>query len=181
VSFPADGELRVGVGSFDPRDHVKEPTLQLAADVGVPAERWQGNWIPHEAAPGDRGRHLLRRRQRRSLPADDRRGHPPGLLLRARLGRELRDVLDGRQTREQALERYGAFSHDRLWSYRWMLRVQHLVGRITPTRLLPLGLRMMDTPRFVDWAFTSYLEICPPSFALERPRPTAPAELATAV
>src|SRR5436853_260718 len=36
-SFPADEELRVGVGSFDPRDKVKEPTLDLARDVDVPA------------------------------------------------------------------------------------------------------------------------------------------------
>src|SRR6059036_2177902 len=47
-SFPADRELRVGVGSFDPRDKVKEPTLRLAGDLSVPAVRYQGNWIPHE-------------------------------------------------------------------------------------------------------------------------------------
>ena len=99
------------------------------------------------------------------------------------MGRELRDVIAGRQTREQALTRYGAFSHDHLWAYRWMLRVQHLVGRVTPTRLLPFGLRMMNSRRFVAWAFTHYLDICPPSYALERPRPVAapPPELATAV
>ena len=63
-----------------------------------------------------------------------------------------------------------------------MLRTQHLVGRVTPTRLLPLGLRMMNTQRFVDWSFTHYLGICPPSFALERPRPEAArGELAEAV
>ena len=46
-SFPAGDELRVGVGSFDPRDHVKEPTVRLAGDLDVPAVRYQGNWIPH--------------------------------------------------------------------------------------------------------------------------------------
>ncbi len=30
-SFPAGGELRIGVGSFDPRFHVREPTVRLAA------------------------------------------------------------------------------------------------------------------------------------------------------
>ncbi len=79
--------------------------------------------------------------------------------------------MDAGQTREQALERYGAFSAEHEWSYRWLLRVQHLVGRVTPTRLLPLGLRMMNSPWFIDRAFTHYLEICPPSFALERARP----------
>ena len=182
-SFPADGELRVGVGSFDPHDHVKEPTLQLAADVGVPAERWQGNWIPHELRPatedgiffvGDSAGHCL---------PTTAEGIRPAFYFGLALGRELRDVVDGRQTREQALTRYGDFSHDHLWAYRWMLRVQHLVGRVTPTRLLPIGLRMMNTPRFVDWAFTHYLEICPPSYALERPRSGSPAEreLAAAV
>ncbi len=32
-SFPADTEVRVGVGSFDPRFHVKDTTVQLARDL----------------------------------------------------------------------------------------------------------------------------------------------------
>lgn len=172
-SFPADGELRVGVGSFDPRDHVKEPTLQLAADVGVPAERWQGNWIPHELRPsvedgiffvGDSAGHCL------PLTAE---GIRPALYFGLALGRELRYVIEGRQTREQALARYGAFSADHLTVYRWMLRVQHLVGAITPTRALPAGLRMLDWPRFVDWSFSHYGDICPPSFATDVARSRA--------
>ena len=59
-------ELRVGVGSFDPRDHVKQPTVALAAELALPAERYQGNWIPHRIRPGDGGRRLLRRRLRRA-------------------------------------------------------------------------------------------------------------------
>ncbi|MGH2840192.1 MAG: NAD(P)/FAD-dependent oxidoreductase [Solirubrobacteraceae bacterium] len=165
-SFPAAGELRVGVGSFDPRDHVKEPTLKLASDVGVPAERWQGNWIPHQLRSavedgvffvGDSAGHCL---------PTTAEGIRPAFYFALALGRELRDVLAGRQTREQALERYGAFSADHEWQYRWLLRVQHLVGRITPTRLLPLGLRALDFQSFVDWSFRAYLEICPPEFAL---------------
>jgi flavin-dependent dehydrogenase len=166
-SFPADGELRVGVGSFDPRDHVKEPTLQLAEDVGVPAERWQGNWIPHELRRavedgiffvGDSAGHCL---------PTTAEGIRPAFYFGLALGRELRHVIAGRQTREQALARYNSFNDEHLWAYRWMLRVQHLVGRITPTKLLPLGLRMLDSPRVVDWSFRHYLEICPPRFALE--------------
>src|SRR5450755_179544 len=34
-SFPADGELRVGVGSFEPRDHVKDATVALAGALEV--------------------------------------------------------------------------------------------------------------------------------------------------
>ena len=47
-SFPARDEVRVGVGSFDPRFHVKEPTGQLAADLERDPVRYQGNWIPHK-------------------------------------------------------------------------------------------------------------------------------------
>src|SRR5262249_43308942 len=47
-SFPAGDEVRVGVGSFDPRPSVKEPTVRLAGDRGLPPEGFQGNWIPHK-------------------------------------------------------------------------------------------------------------------------------------
>ena len=50
-SFPARDEVRVGVGSFDPRHHVKEPTVRLAADLERDAVRYQGNWIPHQLRP----------------------------------------------------------------------------------------------------------------------------------
>jgi digeranylgeranylglycerophospholipid reductase len=166
-SFPADGELRVGVGSFDPRDHVKEPTLQLAEDVGVPAERWQGNWIPHQLRrAAEDGIFFVGDSAGHCLPTTAE-GIRPAFYFGLALGRELRHVIAGRQTREQALARYGSFNDEHLWAYRWMLRVQHVVGRITPTKLLPVGLRMLDSPRFVDWSFRHYLDICPPRFALE--------------
>ena len=65
-----------------------------------PPARYQGNWIPHRLRRRGRGRRLLRRRQRRPLPADDRRGHPhravlrPG--LRARAARRRRGPPDAR-------------------------------------------------------------------------------------
>ena len=163
-SFPADGELRVGVGSFDPRDHVKEPTLQLASDVGVPAERWQGNWIPHQLRPavedgiffvGDSAGHCL---------PTTAEGIRPAFYFGLALGRELVDVVEGRQTREQALTRYGAFSADHLWQYRWLLRVQNWVGRITPTRLLTPAIRAISPPPLVRWSFGHYRDICAPEF-----------------
>ena len=84
-SFPAADELRVGVGSFDPHDHVKQPTVALADGLGLPPDGYQGNWIPHRAAAGDRGRRVLRGRHRGPLPAADRRGDPHRVLLRHRL------------------------------------------------------------------------------------------------
>src|SRR5919202_802824 len=47
-SFPACDELRIGVGSFDPRFHVKDTTVLLADDLEREAVRYQGNWIPHQ-------------------------------------------------------------------------------------------------------------------------------------
>ena len=96
-SFPARDEVRVGVGSFDPRFHVKEPTVRLARGPRARRGPLPGQLDPAQAAPGDRGRRLLRRRLGRPLPAADRRGHPHRLLLRHRLrpraapGRRRRD------------------------------------------------------------------------------------------
>src|SRR5215216_4696740 len=50
-SFPARDELRIGVGSFDPRDRVKESTVRLAEALGEDPVRYQGNWIPHKLRP----------------------------------------------------------------------------------------------------------------------------------
>src|SRR5205807_5734367 len=45
-SFPADGEVRIGIGSFDPRFHVREPTERLAENLGADRVSYQGNWLP---------------------------------------------------------------------------------------------------------------------------------------
>src|SRR3954464_14087212 len=54
-SFPARDEIRVGVGSFDPRFHVKETTELLATDLDAERVRYQGNWIPHKLRKGTEG------------------------------------------------------------------------------------------------------------------------------
>ena len=53
-TFPAGDEMRVGVGSFDPRHHVKDTTVLLADDLEREAVRYQGNWIPHRLRPAPR-------------------------------------------------------------------------------------------------------------------------------
>ena len=50
-SVPAAGEQRVGVGCYEPRDHVKEPTRAIAGRLGLPPVRYQGNWFPHALRP----------------------------------------------------------------------------------------------------------------------------------
>ena len=169
-SFPADTEVRVGVGSFRPADHVKEPTVRLAADVQVDAVNYQGNWIPHKLRDavedevffvGDSAGHCL------PLTAE---GIRPAFYFGIALGRELRAVVDGRTTRPQALQRYRAFSDAHGWKYRWILRAQDWVPRVEP-RVLARMLRVMGSKRFVDWSFGHYLRVAPPEFALDVPRP----------
>jgi flavin-dependent dehydrogenase len=171
-SFPARDEVRVGVGSFDPRFHVKDTTVLLAEDLDRPPVRYQGNWIPHQLRDatedgiffaGDSAGHCL------PLTAE---GIRTAFHFGIACGRELRAVVDGRRTREEALGRYHAFSAEHEWKFRWMLRAQRLVPRVPPRVLGPL-IRAMGTQRFVDWSFGHYLAIAPPP-----PAPVAPAPAA---
>jgi flavin-dependent dehydrogenase len=167
-SFPADGEVRIGVGSFDPRHHVKEPTVRLAEDLSADAVRFQGNWIPHKLRPatddgvfmaGDSAGHCL------PLTAE---GIRTALYFGLAVGRELRAVVEGRQTRERALARYHAFSAGHRRPFDSMLKVQRAVPRIPP-RALATMLRRMESRRFLDWSFGHYLKIAHPDFALDGP------------
>ncbi|HEY8624764.1 MAG TPA: NAD(P)/FAD-dependent oxidoreductase [Solirubrobacteraceae bacterium] len=162
-SFPAGEELRIGVGSFDPRFHVREPTVRLAEDLGADTVRYQGNWIPHALRDatedgtffaGDSAGHCL------PLTAE---GIRTALYFGLACGRELSAVLTGDQTREQALTRYHRFSAAHAFHFRWMLRVQRLVPRVAP-RLLGPSLRAMGSKRFLDWSFGHYLGIAHPDF-----------------
>jgi flavin-dependent dehydrogenase len=170
-SFPARDEVRVGVGSFWPSHRVREPTVRLAADRGLPAVGYQGNWIPHQLRPavedgiffaGDSAGHCL------PLTAE---GIRTALYFGIACARELRTVLAGRATREQALARYGAFSNAHERKYRWLLNTQRIVGRLTPTRAVTLMARSLTHPGVCGWAFDHYLNIAPPAFVDARPSP----------
>ena len=178
-SFPAGDELRVGVGSFWPSHRVKEPTVRLAHDLDLPAVRYQGNWIPHQLRraveeevffAGDSAGHCL------PLTAE---GIRTALYFGLACGRELRAVLDGRRTREEALGSYGAFSDSHARKYRWLLNVQRLAGQLTPSRAMTAAVRCVENRRLATWIFEQYLAIAPPSFAgagmrvLSRPPLTA--------
>src|SRR5215207_6042625 len=163
-SFPAHDELRVGVGSFDPRDRVKEPTVRLASDRDLPAVRYQGNWIPHQMrAAVEAGVFFAGDSAGHCLPTTAE-GIRTALYFGLACGRELRLVLEGRQTREQALERYAAFCEDHRWAFSWLLRVQRMVGRLNPYPAMTTALELMDRQAFVDWSFGHYLQIAPPEF-----------------
>jgi menaquinone-9 beta-reductase len=164
-SFPAAEELRIGVGSFDPRFHVRDTTVLLAEDLERDPVRYQGNWIPHRIRPasdgsvffaGDSAGHCL------PLTAE---GIRTAFYFGIACGRELRAVLEGRKRRADALADYAAFSDSHRWKFEAMLRVQQAIPRVPP-RLLGLMLRGMARDGFVRWSFGHYLRIAPP--------PTAP-------
>ena len=163
-SFPARDELRIGVGSFDPRYHVKDSTVRLAGDVGSQAVRYQGNWIPHRLRQatedgvffaGDSAGHCL------PLTAE---GIRTAFYFGIACGRELRAVVEGRQTPARALKRYGDFNDAHRWKFEAMLLAQRVVPRLPPP-LLHRVIRTLQHKRLVDWAFGHYYEIAPPSIA----------------
>ena len=110
-SFPARDELRIGVGSFDPRLHVKDPTLHAGGRRGRRRGALPGQLDPAPAAAGDRGRRVLRRRLGRPLPAADRRGDPHrAVLRRSPAGASCARCSTGARTSAAALRRYDEFS-----------------------------------------------------------------------
>ena len=128
-SVPAGEEQRVGVGSYEPRDHVKEPTRDIAGRLGVPPVRYQGNWFPHALRPaasdgvffaGDSAGHCF------PLSGE---GIRTAFYFGIACGRELRRVLDGAATREEALAAYGAFSASHGRAFALALRLQRLLPR----------------------------------------------------
>jgi flavin-dependent dehydrogenase len=172
---PADDELRGGVGSFEPRFHVKQPTVELATRLQLPSVRYQGNWIPHRLRPavdsgvffaGDSAGHCL------PLTAE---GIRTAFYFAIACGRELRAAHTGIKPRSRALADYAAFSDSHRWKFESLLRVQQLIPRVPP-RLLALALNGMARKRFVDWSFSHYLQIAPPEYA----RSEAHANLAAA-
>jgi flavin-dependent dehydrogenase len=167
-SFPAGDELRIGVGSYDPRFHVKEPTVRLATDEGADTVRYQGNWIPHRFRDpvedgvffvGDSAGHCV------AMSAE---GIRTAWYFGIAVGRELAQVLAGARTREQALANYEAFANAHRWKFEWMWlnqrAIRHLHGR-------PLDwvARFTSRPRLMGFLFRRYLNLAHPGFALPAP------------
>src|SRR5262245_12453796 len=163
-SFPARDELRIGVGSFDPHDPVKQPTLRLVEDVSAEPHGYQGNWIPHRIRPatengvffaGDSAGHCL---------PTTAEGIRTAFYFGIACGRELRLVLDGRQTREQALARYADFCDGHRWAFDWLLGIQRAVGHVNPHPLMTSVLALFSRRRITRWSFGKYLKIAPPEY-----------------
>jgi flavin-dependent dehydrogenase len=166
--FPASEEQRIGVGSFDPRFHVKDTTVLLAEDLERPPVRYQGNWIPHKLRPGtEDGVFFVGDSAGQCLPLTAE-GIRTAFYFGIKLGDELRAVLDGRQDREAALANYAEFVDEHEWKFRWMLRAQRLLPRL-PARIQRGVIGAAGRKRFLDWAFGHYLQIAPPEYAREHP------------
>jgi flavin-dependent dehydrogenase len=163
-SVPADGEQRVGVGSYEPRDHVKAPTVEIARRLDVDPVRYQGNWFPHRLRPATEAGVFF---------AGDSAGHcfplsgegiRTAFYFGIACGRELRAVVDGAKTREQALRDYGAFSREHAPAFAWALALQRAIPRIPPRALTAL-LAVAGREKPCRRAFSWYLDQAHPRFA----------------
>src|SRR4051812_559020 len=163
-SVPAQGEQRVGVGSYEPRDHVKEPTKEIARRLDVDAVRYQGNWFPHRLRPaaedgvffaGDSAGHCF------PLSGE---GIRTAFYFGIAAGREIRAAHERDKTREQALADYARFSNRHGPAFARALRLQQAIPRIPPRALTAL-LHVIGRERVCRRAFTWYLEQAHPRLA----------------
>ncbi len=159
-SFPAGDEVRVGMGSFDPKHPVRPPTDLLADDIPVEKDGYQGNWIPHKLRPatgngvffaGDSAGHCL------PVTAE---GIRPALYFGLALGLELRAVYEGFQTREKALENYAAFSTAHRSQFEILLRIQKVVPKVHPRLVKPVLATVLRRR-----TFGRYFDFMPAEFA----------------
>ncbi|HEY4097169.1 MAG TPA: NAD(P)/FAD-dependent oxidoreductase [Baekduia sp.] len=169
-SVPAAGERRVGTLSYDPHDHVKEPTRALAAELDVDAVRYQGNWFPHALREATDGATFL---------VGDSAGHcfplsgegiRTAFYFGIACGRELAAVLAGDRTREQALAQYTDFHENHRPAFVRAARLQRLIPALPP-RMLAFLLHLMRAQVVVDRAFGWYLQQAHPSLAERDPAP----------
>jgi flavin-dependent dehydrogenase len=166
-SVPARHEQRVGVGSYEPRDHVKEPTKEIARRLDVDAVRYQGNWFPHRLRPATENGVFF---------AGDSAGHcfplsgegiRTAFYFGIAAGREIRAAHGGEKTRAEALHDYARFSRRHAPAFAGALALQNAIPRLPP-RVLTTLLRVMGRERPCRRAFTWYLEQAHPRLVAER-------------
>jgi len=164
--FPADDELRIGVCSYRPPSHVRAGTDLLAADLGREPVRYQGNWIPHELRPpAEAGVFFAGDSAGQCLPLTAE-GIRTALYYGVAVGRELRAVVEGRRSRDQATAAYTRLHDSHQKGFRLLLFVQRLIPRIPPRLLAPL-FRVYRTRWLVNLTFNAYLRLAPPGFVGE--------------
>ena len=160
---PAGDEARIGVGSYDPTQHVKEPTVALAERLDRDAVAYQGNWFPHRLRDGTEDGIFF---------AGDSAGHcfplsgegiHTAFYFGIACGRELRAVVDGGSDRAAALVSYERFNAAHKRPFAIALALQRLIPALPP-RLLTAVLSLIGNQRIVDRAFGWYLDQAAPQF-----------------
>ena len=176
-SVPAAGERRIGVGSYEPRHHVKEPTRDMARRLETEPVRYQGNWFPHALRPAaEDGVFFVGDSAGHCIPLSGE-GIRTAFHFGIAAGREIRAALAGKP-RERALADYAAFSAAHAPFFRRALRLQRLIPALPPRALTAL-FAVMGRERPCKRAFTWYLEQAAPRIArpdgdhLRRERPRA--------
>jgi menaquinone-9 beta-reductase len=160
-SVPAGAEQRVGVGSYEPRHHVKEPTREIARRLDVDAVRYQGNWFPHRLRPAaEDGVFFVGDSAGHCFPLSGE-GIRTAFHFGIAAGGEIRASLAGEITGEQALERYAAFSRRHRPAFAYALALQRVIPRLPPRALHAL-LGVMGRERPCRRAFTWYLNVARP-------------------
>ena len=156
-SVPAAGERRVGVGSYEPRHHVKEPTSEMARRLDTDAVRYQGNWFPHELRPAaEDGVFFVGDSAGHCIPLSGE-GIRTAFHFGIAAGREMRAVLAGATAaRGRRSRRTATFSDAHAPFFRRALRLQRLIPALPPRALTAL-LAVMGRERPCRRAFTWYL------------------------
>jgi menaquinone-9 beta-reductase len=163
-SVPAGGEQRIGVGSYEPRHHVKQPTQQIAERLDRPPVRYQGNWFPHALRPAaEDGVFFVGDSAGHCFPLSGE-GIRTAFYFGIACGRELRAVLERGKSRERALADYAAFSAAHAPAFRRALQLQRLIPRVPP-RALTAALAILGRERPARRSFAWYLDQAHPSFA----------------
>jgi flavin-dependent dehydrogenase len=166
-SVPADGEQRIGVGSYQPRDHVKEPTKDITRRLDRDAVRYQGNWFPHRLRPAtEDGVFFVGDSAGHCLPLSGE-GIRTAFYFGIQAGRELKQAYDGTKSRDEALADYAAFSKRHAPAYSWALALQRAIPRLPPRALTSL-LALMGRERACRRAFDWYLSLAHPDHASNR-------------
>jgi flavin-dependent dehydrogenase len=160
---PADGEVRIGVASYDPEQHVKQQVVDLAGRLDRAPAGYQGNWVPHRLrAAGEDGVWFVGDSAGHCIPLSAE-GIRTAFYFGVAAGRGIRSALAGERSAETALRDYAAFSARHARSFGFALRVQRLIPALPP-RVLTLVLRIIGRQALVDRAFGWYLGVADPSF-----------------
>ena len=163
-SVPAQQEQRVGVGSYEPRDHVKEPTKEIARRLHVDAVRYQGNWFPHRLRPAtEDGVFFVGDSAGHCFPLSGE-GIRTAFYFGIAAGREIRAAHTGAKPAREALLAYHRFSRRHAPAFAYALALQRTIPRLPPRALTAL-LKVTGRERPCRRAFTWYLEQAHPRMA----------------